>query len=489
MNLKEIKFLLMHSSIYGLGTMISQAVSFIMLPIYTRHLTPKDYGILEMIDTTNMLIGIAVTIGIGRGMSRFYYEEENSDYRNQVISTTYGISFAITIMLFPILYFLSPYFSQLIFSTLEYKQYFSISFFSLFMGAITDIGLIYYRLEKQPVHFITVSITRLISLIILNIIFIVYLHLGVMGILLSTLLSRITYSLIISTAILWKTKFRFSLKIAKKLISFCAPLIPANLFSTLIKQSDKYFVLYLMTVADAGIYSLSLKLGNAVHILITVPFIMAYIPRRFEIMKKPDAVQTYAQIFTYFSFLFILIGLSISVLIPEIIRIMATSDFYEAEQYIPLVVFSMYIFACQYHFDFGIEYSKKTKYFAYINVIIAGLHLSLNFFLISNYGIWGAVCASIIVLGFQSIFYLLISQKFYRIDYELARIARFLFLAVVFYFFSAQIKFSNILLDTILKSHLLILFLIVAALLNIVKKAEVTAVKELIHRRLLQKKA
>ena len=49
MNIKELKFLLTHSSIYGIGTVVSQIVAFIMLPIYTRYLTPEDYGVVELL--------------------------------------------------------------------------------------------------------------------------------------------------------------------------------------------------------------------------------------------------------------------------------------------------------------------------------------------------------------------------------------------------------------------------------------------------------
>ena len=35
-----------HSVIYGVGMLLTKAVSIVMLPIYTRLLTPSDYGVL-----------------------------------------------------------------------------------------------------------------------------------------------------------------------------------------------------------------------------------------------------------------------------------------------------------------------------------------------------------------------------------------------------------------------------------------------------------
>ena len=47
-----------HSLIYGLGILLTKAVAFLMLPIYTRFLTPTDYGILQL---TTMILEV-VTI-------------------------------------------------------------------------------------------------------------------------------------------------------------------------------------------------------------------------------------------------------------------------------------------------------------------------------------------------------------------------------------------------------------------------------------------
>jgi len=479
MDKKEIKFLLMHSSIYGLGTIVSQAVAFIMLPIYTRHLTPADYGVLELLDTTIMLISLVVTIGIGRGMSRFYYEEDNSNYRCTVISSTYIMFFGLSLVFLPVLIYLSPTFSEIIFSTSDYGKYFTISFVNLVMGGLIDIGLVYLRLEKKPVFFISITISRLIVVISLNIVFVVFLKMGVWGILLSTFITRIIYAIVITVPLLWKTGLEFSFQLSSNIIKFCLPMIPANLFSALIRQSDKYFVLFYLSIAEAGIYSLALKLGNVIHVLITMPFIMTYVPRRFEIMKSKEASETLKQVYTYYSFLFIFLGLALSVLIPEILMIMATPKFYAAGPYIPLIVLSMFLFGCQYHFDFGILYSKKTKYFAYINFIIAGIHIGLNFILISRYGIWGAIWASVVVLGTQALLYLYVSNRYYKIDYELLRVIKYLLLSIVFFFLSRSIHFDNTLYDILLKLMLLLVFILTSILCRIIRSNEVEAVKKI----------
>ena len=49
---KEVGQLIKHSGIYGLGTILSKSVGFLMIPIYTHYFVPADYGVLELLDLT-----------------------------------------------------------------------------------------------------------------------------------------------------------------------------------------------------------------------------------------------------------------------------------------------------------------------------------------------------------------------------------------------------------------------------------------------------
>ena len=151
---KEIKFLLTHSSIYGLGTVVSQLVAFLLLPVYTRYLTPTDYGVLETIGVSSGIIGLVVTVGIARALSRFYYESEKETERNKVVSTTYITYSAIACLALPLLFLLSDPLATVLFKSGHYGFFFIISFTSLILGGLVDIGIMYLRLIKKPFVFI-----------------------------------------------------------------------------------------------------------------------------------------------------------------------------------------------------------------------------------------------------------------------------------------------------------------------------------------------
>jgi O-antigen/teichoic acid export membrane protein len=227
-----------------------------------------------------------------------------------------------------------------------------------------------------------------------------------------------------------------------------------------------------MSIADMGIYSLALKFGNIIHQLLTAPFNLAYIPRRFEIMNRSDAGEVYARIFTYYIFLVVFAGLVISIFIPEILALMVTPRFMNAKDIIPLVVLSMVLFGTHFHFEFGILYSKKTEYLAYINVICAMMQVTLNILLIPNYGLYGAVWSSIIVLSIEAIALYFFSKRFFKIDYQFGRVIAYCGLAVGFYGISTLIDAGSRWVDCFLKLLLLAGFLLIAMVFRIITQKE-----------------
>ena len=72
------------SAIYGAGIVLGKLASFIMLPVYTRYLTPADYGVLELLSMTIDVIGMIAGIGIGSAVFKFYADEADEAGKREV---------------------------------------------------------------------------------------------------------------------------------------------------------------------------------------------------------------------------------------------------------------------------------------------------------------------------------------------------------------------------------------------------------------------
>src|SRR2546430_17223362 len=76
-----------HGLVYGGGILLSKAVAFFMLPVYTHYLTPADYGVLQLIDMVLEVASIVAGSRLAAGIFRFYHKAETDEERQAVLST------------------------------------------------------------------------------------------------------------------------------------------------------------------------------------------------------------------------------------------------------------------------------------------------------------------------------------------------------------------------------------------------------------------
>src|ERR1035441_10327999 len=71
-------------------------LSILAIPIYTRYLTPADYGIMELLDLTSLLIAALIGSNFGHSLYYYYAEAKTEEGKAQCISAAYYGSLFLT---------------------------------------------------------------------------------------------------------------------------------------------------------------------------------------------------------------------------------------------------------------------------------------------------------------------------------------------------------------------------------------------------------
>ena len=79
-------------AIYGLGDVATNIVSFLLLPLYTRFLTPADYGAISLLLTVEVVAKIVFRCGLDASFMRLFYDCETDADRQRLASTSSGSS-------------------------------------------------------------------------------------------------------------------------------------------------------------------------------------------------------------------------------------------------------------------------------------------------------------------------------------------------------------------------------------------------------------
>ena len=144
----------------------------------------------------------------------------------------------------------------------------------------------------------------------------------------------------------------------------------------------------------------------------------------------------FAKIATYFIGLMIFFGLTVSVFVHDLIKIIAAPEYWSAAIYTPAIATSYILYSLDNHVALGISIVKKTEYWTYVNFAMAAINLLLNFILISRYGIWGAVASTFLSITFKIVSLHLIARKLFYIPFEWFRMLGFFLVAIAIYLIS-----------------------------------------------------
>ena len=81
------------TKVYVFAKILRNSVSLVMLPIYTRFLTPADYGAVELL---SMIVDFAMIIFGARATEvvfRFYCTSDSSKEKKDIIASSLVLSF------------------------------------------------------------------------------------------------------------------------------------------------------------------------------------------------------------------------------------------------------------------------------------------------------------------------------------------------------------------------------------------------------------
>ena len=350
----ELKKTIGHAGIYSIGVLLNRSVSFIMLPIYTRYLTPENYGVLELLELTVDVVSIFTGLGILQGLFKFYYQFEKEKDKRHLISTIFilVICFYFVSCAFGALF--SDHVSRLIFNNSQFSNLVAISFLNLFLSFLIYTPLAYIRTIQKPVLFVIISSIKLILQLSLNILLLVHLKMGVIGVLYSTTITSIILGGFLSGYTFRNVGIFYSKKLAKRLIKFGYPFVFSGMGAFVLTYADRFFLNYYGQLSTVGIFALGYKFGFLLMTFPIRPIYNIWMVQRFELIKQKNYEDAFNAFFFWFIVIVTACVLFISIASRDVIKIMAHESYWEAYKIVPIILLAYLFQACTDFFNFGI---------------------------------------------------------------------------------------------------------------------------------------
>jgi len=268
----QMRGLVMHSAVYWVGTMVAKFMGFLLIPLYTRHLTPANYGTLELVVLTADVFCMVLSMQLTTAVFKYYHAGRSEADRNKVISTAMiGVAIMLMVAL-AVLLPLAGAVSTMIFGTTEYRNILRIQFISLFLASLQTVPLSFLRIKEKSVAFVALDLAQVLALISLNVLFIVILDYGVLGAVLS---GAIWFSIscpVLATTVLRRTGIGFDGVLVRQMLRYSGPLVPGMVGMFVLHFYDRFFLNHYATLEQVGIYAIAYKFGFLISQVVAYPF-------------------------------------------------------------------------------------------------------------------------------------------------------------------------------------------------------------------------
>jgi len=235
-------------------------------------------------------------------------------------------------------------------------------------------------------------------MITLNIVFLLVIKMGITGYILAIVLSDLA-SIIFLFFIAELYKFfslkNFNKKVAKQMLAYSIPLIPAAIMWWVTNVSDRFLVKHFLGGTENGIYAISYKIPTIIATIYAM-FNQAWNMSAITENDSKGKSRFYKNVFdSNQSVMYVLAGGIMLILIP-FTKILVDDRYFISYKYTPLLIIAT-VFLCFSSF-LGSIYAavKKTKHSFYTSLAGALINISLNLVLIPRFGINGASFATLV---------------------------------------------------------------------------------------------
>lgn len=428
------------SVIYALPSIVSRGLAVILIPLYTRVLSPADYGSFDLLSAFAVLINLTVALEVSQGVARFYSDEQDPERRVAYASSAFWFTIFCYALFLGITLFFNKELSLYVMGRNGMEAAFQVGVSYIFLNGIFYLMQNQFRWELRSAHYAIVSLAVTVITAALAVILTYVWAWGLVG-----LLSGMAGGALVGCFYgLWNLRksfrFQFQRDRLTEMLAFSVPLVPSGVAVFMSQYIDRLMINHYLALSDVGLFGIAFRVAGMVGLVI-VGFQSALTPLIYAHYRNPETPAQLARIFRIFIAFSLLLFFSVSVFAKEIMMVLTIPAYYDAAHIVVLLIpaillSNMYIFAP------GTAIEKKTNIILWINVCGAALNILLNTILIPFLGIEGASIAKLISYALVFGMYMWFSQKLYYVPHNWMSLAQASFVVGMIAFGITRINLS-----------------------------------------------
>jgi O-antigen/teichoic acid export membrane protein len=391
---------------YLLCSVLQKAIGFLTTPIFTRIMSTDEFGIIAVYNSWDSILTIVATLYLYNGVYNNAMIEFKDD-RDGYTSSMQSLTTVLTIVLFIIYFIFREYLRELI-GLSDFLM--TLMFVDILFTAAMSFWCIRNRYDFKYINVIVFTVMSSIFAPIISLLLILNTD--------SYKAEARVFGMVAVHGVLYSLIYFFNLKRGKKIfdshywkysVAFNLPLIPHYLSSTVFAQSDKVMINNMCSTALSGIYSIANNVSSIMNI-VTISINQAITPWMYEKLEKRE-MKVIGHIVYLIMMIVGVLFLCITFFVPEIIKVLAPEEYYEAVWAAPPLLMGAYLYFIYCYFGNIEIFFHRQKDMLFSSISVALINVILNFVLIKHFGFLSASYATLISYYIYALFHYLFMKR------------------------------------------------------------------------------
>lgn len=384
------------AGIYVGSSIIVKAIPFLLIPIFTRYLTPEDYGFLGVFGA---IVGVlSIFIGINTFIFTIvkYHQFEKRELYQCNANSLLIIGINALLSLGVLFLIKSHFFEYLPAWTLIAAVMMGVT------GSIINLYLSMLQMERKAIRYGLLQVFQAVLAGIIPLGFVLLWWQSWEGKILGNLLVGLLIGLTSFFYLRKYTVFKISKQKLNEIFNYCLPLTFHTLGLWGISSIDRFFLAAMVNLEETGKYTIAYSFGMIIGIIHDA-LLKAWSPVFYQkIINASDKTKKIMVKYTYIYWALSFVCFAIfTIIIDMIFPLLVGKNFIDAVKYIPWVLLA-YTFNGITKTVMGyIYHAGRTKIIAMITFFSLIVNVIANYFLISYFGSLGAAYATVLAFATQ----------------------------------------------------------------------------------------
>lgn len=387
---REIRRLGRNVLIYGGGDALVRFINFLLLPLFTRYLTPNDYGVRGMLLTLSAVLSPVFSLGLGAAVGPCYFEGNNLQRKAATIWTSCSLLASSAAVMMVVGTLFSGPICRLAFGAVVHVDLWHLTLWTTALSIFSEPFNMYLRFEEKAKLVVVISIVSALVTIGASFLLVVVLRRGVWGLVMAGLIGRVVTLAMQAGPALATLPLRWVRSLIKPLLVLGMPLIPSFAWLYLIQQAGKYILRWKWGMDAVGLYQIGLSISTFASLAVGA-FQSAWYPFFMSFLDRPaEAMPVFSRTLTFYVFAACLMTVGFFAFAKPVLQVMTQPAFHSAYRVVGLTAAALFFLGLYYILLAPMYFAREVQAQALIQAVAAVASLALNWWLVARWGVVGA---------------------------------------------------------------------------------------------------